>query len=301
MQFVLLERPRRIAYLISPTNNNNNNENRFNVYDPFDSTTSSFEKDEMASDDVLSEFLSILLRDHTSSVNSIDQLTIILFDVSASMKYTTVGASKTLLDLSISAVGAWCDRFYSYRLPHAIGLVYCGAHVTSTVPLIHAACPITINFKNFEDGEDNCSKMTLPTIANILQQEKVLFDSICFSNRQAASLVHLCQSTKGYYYFPIPHLDQDLITLFERETAMIVKNRDENVHGVIETPKFSRPEALHSPAMNLQKATVKDVAGSGPSARRILREATSLKHNPPENVQVFVSQDNICFWHTCQT
>jgi len=347
MQFVLLNQPRRIAYLISPTKNN---ENCFDVYDPFDPTKDSFEKDEMASDDVLSEFPCILLRDNTSSVSSIDQLTVILFDVSSSMKHTTVGAYKTLLDLSISAAGAWCDRFYSYRLPHAIGLLYCGAQVTPKVQLIHEACPITTNFKNFEDalcarpncgsstplydsidlaltmmnqfyeqykdkisanyrkliicvsdGEDNCSKMILSTIANKLQQEKVIFDSICFSDRQAASLVHLCQSTKGYYYFPIPHLDQDLVTLFERETAMVVRNRDGNVHGVIETPKFSRPKALHSPAMNLQNAAVKDVAGSNPSARHILREATSLKQNPPENVEVFVSQDNVFFWKVIVT
>jgi ubiquitin-conjugating enzyme E2 D/E len=261
------------------------------------------------------------------------------------MKHTTVGASKTLLDLSISAVGAWCDRFYSYRLPHAIGLLYCGAQVTSTVQLIHEACPITTNFKNFEDslcsrpncgsstplydaidlalkmmnqfyeqykdkistnyqkliicvsdGEDTCSKMTLPIIASKLQQEKVIFDSICFSGRQAASLVRLCQSTKGYYYFPIPHLDQDLITLFERETAMVVRNRAENVYGVIETPKISRPTALHSPAMNLQKAAIKDVAISHRSGKRILQEANSLKQNPPENVEVFVGQDNVLFW-----
>jgi ubiquitin-protein ligase len=265
-------------------------------------------------------------------------------------KYTTVGASKTLLDLSISAVGAWCDRFYSYRLPHAIGLLYCGAQVTRTVQLIHEACPITTNFKNFEDslcsrpncgsstplydaidlalkmmnqfygqykdkistnyqkliiclsdGEDTCSKMTLSIIASKLQQEKVIFDSICFSDRQAYSLVHLCQSTKGYYYFPIPHLDRDLITLFERETAMVVRNRDENVHGVIETPKIFRSKALHSPAMNLQNAAVKDVAGSNPSARHILREATSLKQNPPENVEVFVGQDNVLFWKVIVT
>lgn len=347
MQFVLLERPRRIAYLISPTKNI---ENRFDVYDPFDSTTASCEKDELASDDVLSEFPCILLRDDTSGVSLIDQLTVILFDVSSSMKHTTVGAHKTLLDLSISAVGAWCDRFYSYRLPHAIGLLYCGAQVTSTVRLVHEACSITTNFKNFEDalcarpncgsltplydsidlaltmmnqfyeqhkdkisadyrkliicvsdGEDNCSKMILSTIANQLQREKVIFDSICFSNRQAASLVHLCQSTKGYYYFPIPHLDQDLITLFERETAMIVKNRDENVHGVIGTPKFSRPEAVHSPAMNLQNATIKNIEGSNPSSRRILSQATSLKQNPPENVEIFVSQDNIFFWKVILT
>jgi hypothetical protein len=347
MQFVLLNQPRRIAYLIRPTKNN---ENCFDVYDPFDPTKDSFEKDEMASDDVLSEFSCILLRDDTSSVSSIDQLTVILFDVSASMKHTTIGVSKTLLDLSISAVGAWCDRFYSYRLPHAIGLLYCGAQVTPRVQLIHEACPITTNFKNFEDslcarpncgsstplydaidlalkmmnqfyeqykdkisanyhkliiclsdGEDTCSKMTLSIIARKLQEEKVIFDSICFSDRRAASLVHLCQSTKGYYYFPIPHLDQELITLFERETAMVVRNRDENVCGVIETPKFFRPKALHSPAMNLQKANVKDVAGSNRLGSRILCEANSLKQNLPENAEVFVGQDNVLFWKVIVT
>jgi ubiquitin-protein ligase len=143
--------------------------------------------------------------------------------------------------------------------------------------------------------------MTLSIIASKLQQEKVIFDSICFSDRQAYSLVHLCQSTKGYYYFPIPHLDRDLITLFERETAMVVRNRDENVHGVIETPKIFRSKALHSPAMNLQNAAVKDVAGLNSSARHILREATSLKQNPPENVEVFVGQDNVLFWKVIVT
>jgi ubiquitin-protein ligase/uncharacterized protein YegL len=342
MQFVLLDRPQHIAYLISPTKHN---ENCFDVYDPFDSTKNSFVKDDMTSDDILSKFSRALIRDDTSSVDSIEQLTVILFDVSASMKHTTVGASKTLLDLSISAVGAWCDRFYSYRLPHAIGLLYCGAQVTSTVKLVHEACPITTNFKNFEDslcarpncgsstplydaidlalkmmnefyeqnkdkistnyqkliicvsdGEDTCSKMTLPVMASKLQQEKVIFDSICLCDRRAASLVHLCQSTKGYYYFPIPHSDQDLITLFERETAMVLRNRDENVHGVIETPKIVRSTALHTPAMNLQKAVVNEMAVPNRLGSRILREANSLKQNLPENVEVFVSQDNVLFW-----
>jgi L-rhamnose mutarotase len=41
MQFVLLDRPQHIAYLISP---NKHNENCFHVYDPFDSTKNIFEK-----------------------------------------------------------------------------------------------------------------------------------------------------------------------------------------------------------------------------------------------------------------
>lgn len=347
MQFVLLNQPRRIAYLISPAKNS---ENFFNAYDPFNSMKVKFEKDEVATDDVLSEYSYISLRDNAFSVGPIEQLTVILFDVSGSMKHVTTNNSKTLLDLSVSALGAWRDKFCSYRLPHAIGLIYFGAEITSTTQLIHEACPITNNFEDFErslgcrpdcgsstplydavelalkmmnqfceqrktkmnadyqrliiclsDGEDTCSKMTLSTIANRLQEEKVIFDSICFKSNQAQSLVHLCKSTRGYYYFPIPHLEQDLITLFEREPSMVVKSRDETVYGVVEKPELCQPKALNGPAMNLQKALVKDVAVSNQVIMRVLREANTLKQRSLENVSVFVCKDNLLFWKVIVT
>jgi ubiquitin-protein ligase/uncharacterized protein YegL len=347
MQFVLLNQPRRIAYLISPAKNS---ENFFSAYDPSDATKEKFKKDEVAPDDILSEYSYIPLRDNAFSVGPIEQLTVILFDVSGSMKNTTFDASRTLLDLSVSALGAWCDKFCSYRLPHAVGLIYFGGKVTPNIQLIHEACPITNNFKNFEDslgcrpdcgsstplydavdlalkmmyqfdekhkakmsanyhkliiclsdGEDTCSKVALPTIGNKLQRENVIFDSICFKSKQANSLVNLCKLTRGYYYFPIPHLKEALITLFEREPSMVVKNRDENVYGVVETPKLSQSKALHDPAINLQKAPVKDVAVSNQVISRILREANSLKQKPLENVDVFVCKDNILFWKVIVT
>jgi ubiquitin-protein ligase len=347
MQFVLLNQPRRIAYLIRPAKNG---KDIFTVYDPYDADKARFTKDDVAPDDVLSEYSYIPLRDNAFNVSPIEQLTVILFDVSDSMKHTTVGDSKTLLDLSIGALGAWRDKFRSYRLPHAIGLIYFGANMTPTTQLIHKACSITNNVQDFEnslscrpdcgpstplydavelalemmnefydqhkakmsnsyhklivcvsDGEDTCSKVTLPTIANKLQQEKVIFDSICFNNKQADSLVHLCTSTKGYYYFPIPHLDQDLITLFEREPAMVVKNRDESFYGVVKEPKLCQPKALHVPAINLQEAPVKDIAVSSHVISRILREANNLKQRPLENVIVFVCEENILFWKIIMT
>ncbi|CAF1249329.1 unnamed protein product [Rotaria sordida] len=135
--------------MISPAKNT---DDVFIAYDPFDANKEKFKKDEVAPDDVLSKYSYISLRDNVLDVRPIEQLTVILFDISSSMQHTQTSNSKSLLDLSISALGAWCDKFYSYRLPHAIGLIYCGAKITSTTQLIHEACPITNNFSDFENS-----------------------------------------------------------------------------------------------------------------------------------------------------
>ncbi|CAF3991148.1 unnamed protein product [Rotaria sp. Silwood1] len=342
MQFVLLNQPRRIVYMISPAKNS---EDYFTAYDPLDSKKENFRKDDVAPDNILREYSYIPVRDNALDVRPIEQLTLILFDVSGSMQNKTMNNSKSLLDLSIGALGAWCDKFCSYRLPHAIGLIYCGAKITPTTQLIYEACPITNNFVDVEksfssrpdcgsstplydaievalkimnrfyeehrskmspnyhklivclsDGEDTCSKMTLPRVANILQQDNVIFDSICFKSKQAESLVHLCTSSRGYYYFPIPHVEKDLISLFEREPAMVVKIRDENVYGVVEKPTLREPKALHVPAVSLVEAPVKDIAVSNQTLSRVLREANNLKQKSLENFTIFVCKDNVLFW-----
>jgi ubiquitin-protein ligase len=347
MQFVLLNQPRRIVYMISPAKNS---DDVFIAYDPFDANKEKFKKDEVAPDDILPKYAYISLRDNVLDVRPIEQLTVILFDVSSSMQHTPAFNFKSLLDLSICALGAWCDKFYSYRLPHAIALIYCGAKVTSTTQLIHEGCPITNNFSDFEnslqsrptcgsstplydsielalkrmnqfyeqhknkistnyqkliiclsDGEDNCSKMNLPTITNRLQQEKIIFDSICFTSRQAASLVHLCKSTSGYYYFPIPHSEKDLITLFEREPTMVLKIRDKNVDGVVERPKLCQPKSLFVPARNFQGAPVQDMPVSNRYVSRILREANNIKQKSLENFTIFVCNGNALFWKLIMT
>ncbi|CAF2697255.1 unnamed protein product [Rotaria sp. Silwood2] len=342
MQFVLLDKPRRIVYMINPAKNS---KDLFTAYDPFDPEKENFKKDEVAPDDILREYSYISVRDNAWDARPIEQLTLILFDVSGSMQNTPARNSKNLLDLSISALGAWCDKFCSNRLPHAIGLIYCGAKITATTQLIHEACPITNNFNDFEksfssrpdcgsstplydavefalkimnqfyeqhrskmspnyhklivclsDGEDTCSNMTLPTIAERLKQDNVIFDSICFNSKEAKSLVHLCTSSRGYYYFPIPHLEKNLISLFEREPAMVVERRDRNVYGVVKEPKLCEAKALHVPAINLGEAPVKDIAVSNQTLSRVLREANNLKQRSLENFIIFVCKDNILFW-----
>ncbi|CAF1382503.1 unnamed protein product [Rotaria sp. Silwood1] len=147
MQFVLLNQPRRIVYMISPAKNS---EDYFTAYDPLDSKKENFRKDDVAPDNILREYSYIPVRDNALDVRPIEQLTLILFDVSGSMQNKTMNNSKSLLDLSIGALGAWCDKFCSYRLPHAIGLIYCGAKITPTTQLIYEACPITNNFVDVE-------------------------------------------------------------------------------------------------------------------------------------------------------
>ncbi|CAF4113810.1 unnamed protein product, partial [Rotaria sordida] len=133
--------------MISPSKNSKDS---FTAYDPFDSKKEHFKKDEVASDDILRQYSYISVRDNAWNVLPIEQLTVILFDVSGSMKNTTASNSKSLLDLSISALGVWSDKFCSNRLPHVIGLIYCGAKVTPTTQLIYEGCPLTNNFNDFE-------------------------------------------------------------------------------------------------------------------------------------------------------
>ncbi|CAF3838894.1 unnamed protein product [Rotaria sp. Silwood1] len=147
MQFVLLDKPRRIVYMINPAKNSKDS---FTAYDPFDSKKEHFKKDEVASDDILRQYSYISVRDNAWNVRPIEQLTVILFDVSGSMKNITANNSKSLLDLSISALGVWSDKFCSNRLPHVIGLIYCGAKVTPTTQLIYEGCSLTNNFNDFE-------------------------------------------------------------------------------------------------------------------------------------------------------
>ncbi|CAF1307794.1 unnamed protein product [Rotaria sp. Silwood1] len=342
MQFVLLKEPRRIIYMISPSKSS---KDVFTAYDPFDSRRVTFTKDEVASDEILREYSYIPVRDNVWNVRPIEQLTLILFDISGSMQNTKGSNTKSLLDLSITALGTWCDKFCGNRLPHAVGLIYCGAKETARAQLVYEACPITTNYIDFEksfstrpdcgshtplydaiefaldkmiqyyeqhkskmspnfqkliiclsDGEDTCSKMTLPRITERLQKDHVIFDSICFRDKEAQSLVHLCTSSKGYYYLPIPQLEKDLITLFEREPVMSVNKRNKNVYGVVKEPILCEPEALHVPATKLEEVPVKDIVVSNETLNRVFREANNLKLRPPEHFIIFVCKDNILFW-----
>ena len=342
MQFVLLEKNSSIVYLLSPSKDITD---YFTVFHPSDPTKVTIKKEEVASDDVLSQYPYIAIRDNPWDIRPIEQITMLLLDISGSMTRTRVVGSSSPLDLSISALAVWFDRFCSLELPHAVGLTYFGAKTNETTKLIQEASPITRNFKDlenalksrpdcgsstplyqaiddalskidqfqknnqnkiradckkfifcFSDGEDTCSQVKLPAISQRLNEENVTFDSMCFTMKRASSLVQLCESSKGYYYFPIPDSKDEWIALFEREPTIVVKNRDESVYGVIERPKLRASSNLHAKAVSLSEAPMTPMNVSNQTLNRVLRESNNLKQNPLENVTIYVGKKNIMFW-----
>lgn len=342
MQFLLVNEPRRIVYLMNPSKSVSE---YFNVFDPFDGCKDTLTKDEVAPDDILAKYQHVAVRDNPLDIRPIEQITMLLLDVSGSMNHISVTGSASPLDLSITALGVWCDRLFSLKPAHAVGLIYFGAEINATTKLIQEVNPITRNFKDLEnslkfrpscgsstplyqavnaalikmdefheknkdkissdckkfifclsDGEDTCSEINLETISENLRARNVVFDSMCFKTKKATSLVQLCESSKGYYYFPIPVLKEDLISLFEREPTIVIKNRDETVYGVIEHPKLRDASFLYATAVNVSQAPIRDITVSNETLMRVLREAKDLKQDPLEDITVYIGKDNVLFW-----
>jgi hypothetical protein len=125
-QFVLLNN----QHVIYIDRVEKSDENTFLSFDPLDSNVNRFRTYERAIDE-LSFHSSFAIRETSDDARRIEQITVVLFDVSYSMKNTIVGNNQTgqhnLLDLSIIALGAWSDKLVSYRFPQATGLIYFGA------------------------------------------------------------------------------------------------------------------------------------------------------------------------------
>lgn len=146
------------------------------------------------------------------------------------------------------------------------------------------------------DGGNNCGTATLETAKTRLQTEKIVFDCVSFTEQDAAALVELCESTKGYYHLNVPH-DKDLMTnLFELEATISVHGRDEAIVGKIEKPKRRPPVELHNPAIILKEARMSSGQVTNRSLRSVTRELSSLKADPLDNFLVFVSKENLFFW-----
>ena len=114
-----------IVYIISVAKGN---EDSFLCFDP-SNEQENFNKNEAADNEALTSRPYIVVRENAADIRKIEQITCILFDISGSM-HVMVGVDDnkhTLLELSTMAFGSWCDRLISYRLAHALGLVYFGA------------------------------------------------------------------------------------------------------------------------------------------------------------------------------
>jgi ubiquitin-protein ligase len=123
-QFALLNSD-KVVYILSTAKNSTDS---FLCFDP-SNENESFCKSDAASNEVLAQHPYIVVRENAADIRKIEQITCILFDISGSM-HVMVGNEDnkhTLLELSTMAFGAWRDRLVSYRLAHAIGLIYFGA------------------------------------------------------------------------------------------------------------------------------------------------------------------------------
>lgn len=123
-QFVLLK-SNNIVYITSAAKNIDNS---FFCFDPSDEYEQFDKVDAVARDD-LARRSYVVVRENAADIRKIEQVTCILFDISGSM-HVMVGNEDnkhTLLELSTMAFGAWRDRLVSYRLAHALGLIYFGA------------------------------------------------------------------------------------------------------------------------------------------------------------------------------
>ncbi|CAF4691532.1 unnamed protein product [Rotaria sp. Silwood1] len=112
---------------------------------------------------------------------------------------STEDKKHTLLDLSTMAFGAWRDRLVSYRLPHALGLIYFGADDESPDALelrkkftraqldvrIVVQCKITRDFNYFDRALENRPECGYDT---------PLYDAIDVAIRQIRSFREQAQS-----------------------------------------------------------------------------------------------------------
>ena len=148
------------------------NENAYLCFDPA-SNRDQFEKELVAPNDALAQRQYIVIRENAADIRKIEQITCILFDISGSMRdmVGSEGDKHSLLELSTIAFGAWRDRLRSYKVAHAIGLIYFGAGNKSSADssgsapfyhyrpifttskdndLIVVQCNITRDFSRFE-------------------------------------------------------------------------------------------------------------------------------------------------------
>ena len=115
----------KIVYIIASAKNLCDS---FNCFDPFNQK-SEFSKSDVDSNTILKDLPGVVIRENAADIRKVEQITCVLFDVSGSMT-TMVGSGDkklSLLELSTMAFSAWRDRLASYRLPHAVGLIYFGA------------------------------------------------------------------------------------------------------------------------------------------------------------------------------
>ena len=141
-QLVLLQSD-RIVYIISIAKGN---EDSFICFDP-SNQQESFSKDEAAKSEALARWPFIVVRENAADIRKVEQITCILFDISGSM-HVMVGKDDnkhTLLDLSTMAFASWRDRLVSYRLAHALGLVYFG--VDDELPLDGSNLPLFVRHR----------------------------------------------------------------------------------------------------------------------------------------------------------
>lgn len=111
-----------------------NSEDTFICFDP-SAEKEEFQKSEVASKDAHDSRAHVVVRENVADIRKIEQITCILFDISGSMHAVVGDANNqhTLLELSTMAFGAWRDRLISYKLPHALGLIYFGANDEPTM------------------------------------------------------------------------------------------------------------------------------------------------------------------------
>jgi hypothetical protein len=133
-QFALLAN-RHVVYLDRVTKGDLQ---KFISFDPLDRDTIEIETSEIAADELLSQHPFFAIRETSDDARRIEQVTVVLFDVSGSMKSTIVGGNQAnqqnLLDLSVIALGTWSDKLISYRFPQAVGLIYFGTAINEPHP-----------------------------------------------------------------------------------------------------------------------------------------------------------------------
>ncbi|CAF1197755.1 unnamed protein product [Didymodactylos carnosus] len=145
----------------------------FTCFDP-SYRKQTFRKTDAASNESLVQHPSIIIRENAADIRKIDQITCILFDISGSM-HTMIGSEDnkhTLLELSTMAFGAWRDRLVSYRMAHALGLVYFGADEELPSDFFSQLC----SFEKALANRPNCGFDTpLYDAINVAIQKILLF------------------------------------------------------------------------------------------------------------------------------
>ncbi|CAF1138456.1 unnamed protein product [Adineta ricciae] len=161
-QFTLLK-SEKVVYTLSAAKGGTNS---FLCFDPQEDEEM-FNKSDAASNELLEQYPHIVVRENAADIRKIEQITCILFDISGSM-HVMVGNEDnkhSLLELSTMAFGAWRDRLVSYRLAHAIGLIYFGVDdEIDRLPLffrrdlnarVVTQCHITRDFAQFDKALEN--------------------------------------------------------------------------------------------------------------------------------------------------